>query len=114
MAISALVGVAGAAAFPFFRRCLGVERAGVLGMALLVSISTACVASIWLPGSPFDLAAKQSQHFDNKLDNSNGTADSVHIEPLESSEEDIAWDCEANSPNMTSVAVLLSGIIVAK
>ena len=113
VALSALVGVAGAAAFPFFRRCLGVERAGVLGMALLVTISTACVASIWLPGSPFDLATKQSQHFD-KLDNSNGTADSVHIEPLESSEEDIAWDCEANSPNMTSVAVLLSGIIVAK
>ena len=113
VAVSALVGVAGAAAFPFFRRCLGVERAGVLGMALLVTISTACVASIWLPGSPFDLAAKQSEHFDQR-NNSNGTGDSVQIDPLDSNEEDIAWDCEASSPDMTSVAILLTGIIVAK
>ena len=101
VAVSALVGVLGAAAFPPLRRLIGVERAGVAGMGLLVSALTACVASIWLPGSPFD----PSQEPDALV---GSTTNSTHP-----SEED-AWDCAANPPDVTSVAVLLTGIILAR
>jgi len=101
VAVSALVGVLGAAAFPPLRRLIGVERAGVAGMGLLVSALTACVASIWLTGSPFD----PSQESDVLV---GSTTNSTHP-----SEED-AWDCAANPPDVTSVAVLLTGIILAR
>ena len=120
VAVSALVGVLGAAAFPPLRRLLGVERAGVVGMGLLVSALTACVASIWLPGSPFD--PTQELHVADQsiigtttepqmivLDPSNSTNASK-----DSAKDEDAWECTTNPPDGTSVAVLLTGIILAR
>ena len=92
VAVSALVGVLGAAAFPPLRRWLGVERAGVVGMACLVATLALCVASVWLAGSPFD-----PQH----VMEANTTMAATEV------------DCSAPPP-ITSVAVLLSGIILAR
>jgi len=55
VAVSALVGVAGSLAYPHFRKSLGQERTGLVGMALLISCSSLAVISTFLPGSPMDL-----------------------------------------------------------
>ena len=53
VAVSALVGVAGSTAYPLMRKCLGLEKTGFVGMFLLVGTSSLCVASIFVPTSPF-------------------------------------------------------------
>ena len=124
VALSALVGVVGAAAFPPLRRLLGVERAGVVGMGLLVSALTACVASIWLPGSPFD--PTQEPHVSESsvvgpttesqmmgLDGSNST-NNPFVSSGGSGKDEDAWNCKTNPPDKTSVALLLTGIILAR
>ena len=118
VAVSALVGVLGAAAFPPLRRLIGVERTGVAGMALLVSALTACVTSIWLPGSPFDPTQEPHSMFSPTtephmvvLDGSNSTHPFVS---KGSGEGEDAWDCATDPPDKTSVAVLLTGIILAR
>ena len=110
VAVSALIGVLGAAAFPPLRRLLGVERAGVAGMVMLVSALTACVASIWLPGSPFDPTLEYHvlvQPTVMSISNSNDS----HLQ-IDSGGNDDTWNCAAK--DVTSVAVLLTGIILAR
>ena len=114
VAISALVGVLGATAFPPLRKLLGVERAGVAGMTLLVSALTACVASIWLPGSPFDPTAEEPDVFDKTTTTIMPLTSSSSNSTSQNSEAEDVWDCAANPPNVTSVAVLLTGIITAR
>ena len=55
MAGGGLVGVLGAALYPFVRRKVGLERTGLFGFFLEVLFLSLCVASVWAPGSPFDL-----------------------------------------------------------
>ena len=122
VAVSALVGVLGAAAFPPLRRLLGVERAGVVGMGLLVSALTACVASIWLPGSPFD--PTQELHVaDQSIIGTTTEPQMIVLDPSnstnaftskDSTKDEDAWECTTNPPDGTSVAVLLTGIILAR
>ena len=91
---AALVGVAGSLLYPRLRGWLGsTERAGGAGMLALVAPLTLCLASVWCPGSPFSPA----QH--------NTTANTT-----------IASRCEAEDagPDLTSVTVLLTGIIAAR
>lgn len=49
-----LVGILGSAAYPFLRRCLGLPRSGMVAMTLQISCLSACIVSVWLPGSPFE------------------------------------------------------------
>jgi len=114
VAISALVGVLGATAFPPLRKLLGVERAGVAGMTLLVSALTACVASIWLPGSPFDPTAEEPDVFDKTTTTIMPLTSSSSNSTSQNGEAEDVWDCAANPPDVTSVAVLLTGIITAR
>ena len=93
---AALVGVAGSLLYPRLRGWLGsTERAGGAGMLALVAPLTLCLASVWCPGSPFSPA---------QLTN-NTTANTT-----------IASRCEAEDarPDLTSVTVLLTGIIAAR
>ena len=113
VACSVLVGVLGATAFPILRRRLGVERTGVVGMALLVASLTACVASIWLPGSPFNPADEKS-HTDKESPNHPWWGNFVQKVKMEVGEEESTWGCDTNPPDVTSVAVLLAGIILAR
>lgn len=51
----ALVGISGSFAFPRLRPCLGLPRTGILGLLSQLTFLSLTIASIWLPGSPFDL-----------------------------------------------------------
>lgn len=53
--ISAVVGMVGSLSFPLLRKRINVQRAGMVGMISLVVTLAACVVSLWLPGSPFQL-----------------------------------------------------------
>ena len=59
-AFSAGVGVVGARLFPCARSRLGLEKTGMLGFIFLSACLTISVASIWSPGSPFDLSPSTS------------------------------------------------------
>ena len=96
---SALVGIAGSLVYPHLKKCLGnVERGGIFGMLCLVSSLSLCVVSVWLPGSPFDPEAKVANQSD------------VNV-------TDIFKKCDDDGDDehiMTSVIVLLAGIISAR
>ena len=90
--LSAIVGVAGSLLFPVLRRKINVSRTGVFGMTCLVLTLCACVVSIWLPGSPFDIDYYSEKPMDG---------------PRTESEE-----CQVTSS--VSVIVFLTGIIGAR
>ena len=48
-----VVGVLGSISFPFLRKKLGLTRTGLVGMCLLVIMTSMCLVSIWVEGSPF-------------------------------------------------------------
>lgn len=96
VAISAVAGILGSLFFPFLQHRLGVERTGMVGMSALVSSLSLCVASVWLPGSPFD------PKFEINVKETNST----------DVEEMVQTDC--SNPTFTSVSVLLTGIILGR
>jgi len=100
LAASALLGIAGSLAFPALRRAAGgAGRAGLFGMAALVSALSLCVVSVWLPGSPFDPWYDAAP---DQREEGSGAG---------------AWEegnCQDNKPVLTSVSVLLTGIILAR
>ena len=51
---SCIVGVCASMLFPFFRKCIGLAKTGIVGMTTLVATLSLCLASIFLKGSPFD------------------------------------------------------------
>ncbi|KAK7508553.1 hypothetical protein BaRGS_00000119 [Batillaria attramentaria] len=51
---AALFGIFGTFAYPLIRRRVGLIRTGIIALSCQVSCLTLCVASIWMPGSPFD------------------------------------------------------------
>jgi len=106
VAASALVGIVGSLAFPLLRHCLGnSERTGVMGMMCLVASLSLCVVSVWLPGSPFD-PTNANANIENALLN-NSTSNATTVTTVERCSEELR-------PDVTSVSVLLSGIIAAR
>ena len=107
LAVSALVGILGALAFPFLRRTFSTVTAGLTGMTCLISALSLCVVSLWLPGSPFILYPDRTVSSSNSS-NSSGLSNSSLADQSES------YSCNKLEPNMTSVSVLLTGIILAR
>ncbi len=128
LAVGAAVGLLGSVVFPFLVRCMGVERtgdfsykfilpcilelfpimrfnfwisSGLYGFSLEVACLTLCVASVWAPGTPFDLASVSVSSiadpfaFNNSSTNSTGSY-------------------ENSTESYTSVILLLTGIILAR
>ena len=54
MGVSAVFGILGTFAYPVLRRRLGLVRTGIFALSSQVACLTLCVASVWMPGSPFD------------------------------------------------------------
>ena len=94
--ISAIFGVSGSIAFPFLRKCLGLSKTGLFGLAALIATLTLCLVSIWLEGSPFDPTYFQNTNQTNVDDGGGTTLD----------------DCSVSS--YLSVGVLMAGIIGAR
>lgn len=73
-------------------------------MCLVASLSL-CVVSVWLPGSPFD-PTNANANIENALSN-NSTSNATIVTTVERCSEELR-------PDVTSVSVLLSGIIAAR
>ena len=93
VAVSAVVGILGSLAFPLLRMSTNTETAGLVGMASLVTALGLCVVSVWLPGSPSILYTGVGE-VNRTVSRSEG--------------------CGQMEPDMTSVSVLLTGIILAR
>ena len=96
-AISAGVGVLGARIFPHATSKIGLEKTGMAAFVFLSSCLTLSVASIWSPGSPFDLSPPVE-------------AEGAVVESPDSDSS----DGSDSSDSMVSVALLLTGIISAR
>jgi len=101
VAASALVGILGSLTFPLLRKALNTETAGLIGMTSLVSALSLCVVSVWLPGSPFI-------HFTG-----GHLTNITNVTEIDTDQSDVRR-CSLVQPDMTSVSVLLSGIILAR
>lgn len=55
MAVGSVFGIAGTFAYPVFRKRIGLKATGLLGSVLQICCLSACVVSVFLSGSPFDL-----------------------------------------------------------
>ncbi|XP_071540609.1 ferroportin-like isoform X2 [Panulirus ornatus] len=56
-AVASLFGIFGSLAFPILRSKIGVAKTGLLGFGCETVCLTLCVASVFAPGSPFDVSA---------------------------------------------------------
>jgi len=77
-AVSACVGVLGARIYPHARAKIGLEKTGLVAFAFLSTCLTLSVASIWSPGSPFDLFSSSVEESpDNEIPKSSESHISV-------------------------------------
>ena len=54
MAACGITGIIATFLFTRIRKCMGLERTGVLAFSLEISCLVLCLVSVWAPGSPFD------------------------------------------------------------
>ncbi|CAG5128908.1 unnamed protein product [Candidula unifasciata] len=105
-----LVGTLGTFAYPVMRRCLGLPWTGMVALTLQSVTLSICVVSVWLPGSPFDLEHPDSTGMSCE---GNSSSSSRNVTRAISALGD-----EGNSAgmetNMTSISVLMAGIIAAR
>ena len=125
--VSAVIGVAGSASFPFLRKRIGLDKTGIVGMIILNAMLFLCVISVWLDGSPFD------QYYLSKEENINKTMytdivrnDSFYIKVEEMQNSDLKFSTpsfqqrekqgklECSNFNFSSVYVLLAGMVLAR
>ena len=102
-------------------RHLGLERTGLLGMFMLVSTSTLCVASIFVPGSPFlnniygSEEMKQENLGDNMSEPAMGEAEEQEHSGNNMSELTME-EAEAliTQYDFAHITILIAGIIIAR
>ncbi|KAL4222197.1 hypothetical protein ACF0H5_018234 [Mactra antiquata] len=123
MAAGALVGILGSFIYPLMRKKIGIKYTGIFGLSFQILFLCLCVASVWTPGSPFDL--NYSDHEIEELVPMNISA-GVSISP-----QDLLFATEYNSTdnvtkvytfddgfnfwnNYLSITLLMAGIIGAR
>ncbi|BFZ01025.1 hypothetical protein BsWGS_04064 [Bradybaena similaris] len=102
-----VVGTLGTFAYPVMRRWLGLPWTGMVALTLQSATLSMCVVSVWLPGSPFDL-----DNPDNLGMLCQGNSTSGPASPTQA--PDVAGPTTGVEKNMTSVWVLMAGIIAAR
>jgi len=113
--VSALVGVLGSLSYPPIRSRVGLERTGLMGMALLISCSSLAVLSTLLPGSPMNL---QSLVYPGLSENNNNTThnnsanNNTGVATTELEEQPLTF--QAYWQSYGSVSIFLAGIILAR
>lgn len=107
-ACSSVAGICGALIYTQLRRCFGLERTGLLSFAFQVLCLVACVASIWMPGSPFDPDALFSRNIDSN--------DSVAVFELEANVTNDVTSSTDDGENSvyTSIVLFVSAIVVSR
>lgn len=84
MAVGSLFGITGTFAYPLFRKHLGLKSTGLTGMVFQITCLSACVVSIFLAGSPFDLLHRLNDDDSSII---NGTEASTTTFPTSASTE---------------------------
>lgn len=138
MAAGALFGILGTILFPRMRKCIGLQRTGLFGLFFETSCLTLCVASVWAPGSPFNINFKKktelktnftiNRTFENV---SSGLSPSTEIKQVTNVATTVypyltmntTYSCCINDPHVTgdedwrnyiSVGLLMAGIVGAR
>ena len=106
--VSAVIGVVGSLSFPYIRKCIGLEKTGIIGMSALIAALSLCVISIWVEGSPFDPYYFTNTESTIKLNKCNET---INYESEMKINEDIN---NIERQNYLSVSILLVGLISAR
>nr|CAH0102249.1 unnamed protein product [Daphnia galeata] len=116
LATGAAVGLLGSVAFPFFVRCIGVERTGLYGFTVEIACLTLCVASVWAPGTPFDPASLLTPSIADLFSFQNSSMISATDTPftIQNSSTNSTSSYEVSPESYTSVILLMSGIILAR
>lgn len=103
-AVAAFVGIMGSLSFPFWRRTLGKNNAGILGFGMETVCLLLCLCSVIAPGSPFVPSAIANMFAysgtSSKCDNAY-----VAVKPLSLREH---WEEHFN------VILLVGGIVLAR
>ncbi|KAL4222198.1 hypothetical protein ACF0H5_018235 [Mactra antiquata] len=113
MAAGAFVGIVGTFIYPWMRKKIGIQKTGSFGLTSQIIFLSLCVASVWAPGSPFDI------NFRNKGDDDiavvNTTSEPpifTDIPPQENAtnidDDSTFWD------DYLSITLLMAGIIGAR
>ena len=116
MAAGALMGIMGSIIYPRMRKLVGQQRTGLYGLLFQTSFLTLCVASVWAPGSPFNLnynkegPPSQEKNITEELSflnlETSGQNMSTFNVTLDSS--DSTWE------DYISIGLLMTGIIGAR
>ncbi|XP_055887894.1 solute carrier family 40 member 1-like isoform X2 [Biomphalaria glabrata] len=118
MGAAGLLGIVGSFMYPSVRRWVGLPRTGMIALTLEWIFLSACVVSVWLPGSSFDLENPDKLE---KLNCTNLTAivpadnittnqpfDTITTEPLS------IFACPDKEVSIISVSVLMGGIVASR
>merc|ERR1711923_479016 len=112
--VSALVGVLGSLSYPPIRSRVGLERTGLMGMALLISCSSLAVLSTLLPGSPMNLQSLVYPGLseNNNITHNNSANNNTGFATTETEEPPLTFQTYWQSYG--SVSIFLAGIILAR
>ncbi|XP_052462808.1 solute carrier family 40 member 1 [Carassius gibelio] len=116
MGASAISGICGTVAFTWIRKKCGLIRTGFIAGVAQLSCLVLCVASVFAPGSPFDLSVSP---FDEVLKHLFGDSNSLRESPtlLPTIEPQINTTVFEEAPQIESymsVSLLFTGVIAAR
>jgi len=122
MAVGSLFGIAATFSYPVFRKYMGLKSTGLTGMLLQISCLSACVVSVWLAGSPFDLLHRlrtddiNSTSVVNTTDDFTTTQISISIITEMTTADNVTSPAESNNDpkSYLSIGVFLGGLIAAR
>lgn len=122
MGAGALFGILGTIVYPRMRKCVGLQKTGLFGLSFQISFLTLCVASVWSPGSPFDINYRNNKDGDDVRADANATElpplfntttppplfNTTTPGPSDPGTSDDSWE------DYISVGLLMTGIIGAR
>lgn len=110
VAFAAINGILGSMAFPCLRNRVGVECAGQIGLLALLTALSACVLSVFLAGSPWDMRDRVIHTVRSFRSSTKTGVESWMANNVSQGEVADPKIC----PTQTSVHVLLAGIVAGR
>ncbi|XP_063428264.1 solute carrier family 40 member 1-like isoform X2 [Mytilus trossulus] len=127
MAAGSIFGIAGTFAYPRIQKRIGLERTGLFGLGFEIFSLCFCVASVFTPGSPFDLLYRTRENdssniivvssvlgIDNKTINSNLTVNETMPTYITSNVTMPPSQEASDQTSYISIGLFLGGLITAR